>query len=210
MLCMVYCSSMAVLTHRALGVVRCRNWLAYSEVVKAWTFLANTALAMTTALLVKRGELPLMSQLPIFHTVAAPLLLLWLCAAMRVHVFTQQAHRGPSRTTAAVSRGLSAQAVRRAPQVLNSVLNYMLQFPAPTGAYVQVRRPPRCPHAGGPSGRGALTAAPPPAGGLPRLLLLPRVLALGAGAALAGALRRGDAAVLRGAPVRRAASVRRA
>ena len=32
-------------------------------------FLVNTTLAMTTALLVKDGEIPLMSHLPLFHTV---------------------------------------------------------------------------------------------------------------------------------------------
>jgi len=136
-----------------LGVLRCRKWLAYSEVVKAWTFLANSALAMTTALLVKRGELPLMSQLPLFHTVAAPLLLFWLSAATHVHSCNTA---GPSRTTAAERRALRAQAVRRAPQVLN----YMLQFPAPTGAYVQVRRGPAArARTGAGRGRRALTAA---------------------------------------------------
>jgi hypothetical protein len=61
-------------------------------VVKAWTFLANSALAMTTALLVKRGELPLMSQLPIFHTVTAPAAAgLVLCRHMRLNVSRQQA-----------------------------------------------------------------------------------------------------------------------
>lgn len=44
-------------------------WLARSEVLKAWVFLVNTTLAMIIALLVKDGEIPLMSQLPLFHTV---------------------------------------------------------------------------------------------------------------------------------------------
>ena len=88
----------------------------------------NTSLAMIIALLVKDGEIPLMSQLPLFHTVRQ---VPWADAARATAASALQ--------QAIVQPPLPEICLRG--QVLNSGLNYLLQFPAPTGAYVQVTAP---------------------------------------------------------------------
>ena len=118
-----------------------------------------------------------MSQLPLFHTVR----------------HTSWAARSAPRATAA---SVLQQAVALLPeiclrrQVLNSRLNYLLQFPAPTGAYVQVNPPTpgsRQPASGHKQLRRRALLSPchseapharAPAGGVPGVLLLPRAGAL--------------------------------